>query len=120
MVLAEAALVSPTEFSSESFTNTPYPELPCALTPGEVGTLRDLAKIYVDLGDTSRARAFLEQVAQKNEAMEARAVSTVVRKRSASPNAASKKVKDVSERFRPRRTRLRSSWSPECSVDPLR
>ncbi len=40
----------------------------------------------------------MEQVAQKNEAMEARAVSTVVRKRSAAPNAASKKVKDVSER----------------------
>ncbi len=98
MVLAEAALVPPTEFSSESFMNTPYPELPSALTPGEVGTLRDLAKIYVDLGDTRRARAFLEETAQKNEAMEARAVSTAVRKRSTSPYAASKKVTDVSER----------------------
>jgi hypothetical protein len=44
------------------------------------------------------ARAFLEETVQKNEAMEARTVSTVVRKRSAFPYAASKKVKDVSER----------------------
>lgn len=62
---------------------------------GELGILRDLAKIYVDLGATSRARAPLEEAAQKNEA---RAVSTVVRKRSASPCAASKKVKVGSER----------------------
>jgi hypothetical protein len=48
---------------------------------GELGTLRELAKIYEDLGETSRARAFLEEAAQKNEALEARAVSTVVRKR---------------------------------------
>jgi tetratricopeptide (TPR) repeat protein len=65
---------------------------------GELVTLRNLAKIYVDLGETSRARAFLEEAAQRNEALKARAVSTAVRKRSASPYTASKKVGDVSGR----------------------
>jgi hypothetical protein len=63
---------------------------------GELGALRDLAKIYIDLGDAGRARAFLEEAGRKNEALEARGVSTAVRTRPASP--ASKKVGDVSER----------------------
>ena len=64
---------------------------------GELGTLRDLAKIYVDLGDTRRARAFLEEAAQKNKGLEAQAVSTAIRKRFASPYAASKRLGDAPE-----------------------